>query len=292
MHLLDYFQNSPNTFYISMAILGLIVGSFLNVVIYRLPKMLERDWQQQCRTLLNLDTPEPAPTEVLSLITPRSRCPQCGHKITAVENIPVASYFILGGKCSACHCPIAIRYPVIELTSGILAIFCAWHFGFTYQAFLALLLAWALLTLSVIDIDHQLLPDDITLPFLWLGILVNIYGVFTDINSSLIGAMAGYGALWTVYKGFKLITGKEGMGYGDFKLLAMLGAWLGWQMLPLIILLSSLTGAIIGIGLIMTKFHDKNKPIPFGPYLALAGWIALVCGHDINLLYFRWSTGF
>ncbi|MBF8268326.1 MAG: Type 4 prepilin-like protein leader peptide-processing enzyme [Gammaproteobacteria bacterium] len=291
MYLFDYLQNSPITFYISMAVFGLIVGSFLNVVIYRLPKMLESDWQQQCRALLKLDTPASVPAEYLSLITPRSQCPQCSHKIAAIENIPVVSYLVLGGKCSACHHPIGVRYPVIELTSGILALFSAWHFGFGTHALLAALLAWALLTLSVIDIDQQLLPDDITLPFLWLGILTNLYGVFTNIHSSLIGAMAGYCSLWTVYKVFKLLTGKEGMGYGDFKLLAMLGAWLGWQMLPLIILLSSLAGAIIGIGLIMSKTHDKNIPIPFGPYLALAGWIALFWGHDINILYLRWSAG-
>ena len=291
MYLFDFFQHSPVTFYVSMAVFGLVVGSFLNVVIYRLPKMLERDWQQQCRALLKVNVPESVPAESLSLITPRSQCPRCGHKITAVENIPVVSYLILSGKCSACHHAIGIRYPIIELTSGMLALFSAWHFGLGVQTLLATLLAWALLALSVIDIDHQLLPDDITLPLLWLGILTNMYGVFTNIQSSLIGAMAGYCSLWTVYKAFKILTGKEGMGYGDFKLLAMLGAWLGWQMLPLIILLSSLAGATIGIVLIVSKIHDKNRPIPFGPYLALAGWIALVWGHDINILYLRWSAG-
>ena len=291
MYLFNYLQNTPVAFYISMSVFGLIVGSFLNVVIYRLPKMLERDWQQQCRSLLNLDIPVSELSETLSLVTPRSRCPQCGHKITAMENIPLLSYVVLGGKCSACHKSIAIRYPVIELTSSILAIFSAWHFGFGYPALLAVLLSWSLLTLSIIDIDHQLLPDDITLPFLWLGLLVNLYGTFTDVNSSLLGAMAGYCILWTVYKVFKLLTGKEGMGYGDFKLLAMLGAWLGWQMLPLIILSSSITGAIIGIGLIVFKLHDRSKPIPFGPYLALGGWIALIWGHEINRVYLLWSIG-
>ena len=291
MYLFDYLQNTPAAFYISMAVFGLIVGSFLNVVIHRLPKMLEIDWQQQCRTLLNLDTPERAPAEGFSLITPRSQCPRCGHKISVMENIPVISYLILRGKCSACRQPIAIRYPVIELASGVLAVFSAWHYGFGAHALLALLLAWSLLTLSIIDLDHQLLPDDITLPYLWLGLLVNMYGVFTDLHSSLIGAVAGYGVLWTVYMVFKLLTGKEGMGHGDFKLLGMLGAWLGWQMLPLIILLSSVTGAIIGIGLILLKLHDKSKPIPFGPYLALAGWIALVWGHDLNSIYLHWGAG-
>ena len=290
MYLLEYLRNSPVAFLIFMTILGLMVGSFLNVVIHRLPKMLENDWRQQCRTLLNIETPATTAAETYNLIQPRSRCPQCNHQITALENIPVLSYLLLGGKCSVCESPIALRYPVIELTSGFLAMFCAWHFGFGYQACCATLLSWSLLTLSTIDLDHQLLPDDITFPLLWLGILFNMTGMFTDIRSSLLGTMAGYTVLWSVYQTFKLLTGKEGMGYGDFKLLAMLGAWLGWQMLPLIILLSSVAGALIGISLIVFKQHDRNKPIPFGPYLALAGWVALIWGHDINSFYVSWST--
>lgn len=290
MSLISYLQNTPLAFYILACIFGLIVGSFLNVVIYRLPKMLERDWQQQCRTLLNLDPPHTAKTEAFDLVRPRSRCPHCGHQITALENIPVLSYLALGGKCSACKTAISIRYPVIEVLSGLLSLCCAWHFGFGLQALLAILFSWALLTLSVIDIDHQLLPDDITLPFMWIGILANIFGIFTDIYSSLFGVMAGYGSLWTVYIVFKKLTGKEGMGYGDFKLLAMLGGWLGWQMLPLIILLSSLVGAITGLSLIVLKRHEKDKPIPFGPYLAVAGWIALIWGRSLTEAYYHWAV--
>ena len=221
---------------------------------------------------------------------PRSRCPHCGHQITALENIPVLSYLVLAGKCSTCHAAISIRYPLIEMVSATLALFCAWHFGFGLQALLAILLSWGLLTLTMIDMDHQLLPDDITLPFMWIGILANMFGLFTDIHSSLFGVMAGYTVLWTVYILFKLATGKEGMGYGDFKLLAMLGGWLGWQMLPLIILLSSFVGAIIGIGLIIFAQHDRAKPIPFGPYLAIAGWIALIWGDKLTGVYLHWAT--
>lgn len=290
MFLVSYIQNTPLAFYIAASVFGLIIGSFLNVVIYRLPKMMERDWQQQCRTLLDLEPPDTA-GETFDLVRPRSRCPQCGHQITALENIPVLSYLALGGKCSACKTAISIRYPVIEVLSGLLALFCAWHFGFGLQALLAILLSWALLTLSVIDIDHQLLPDDITLPFMWIGILANMVGVgFTNVYSSLFGVMAGYTILWTVYIVFKKLTGKEGMGYGDFKLLAMLGGWLGWQMLPLIILLSSLVGAVTGLSLIYFKQHEKNKPIPFGPYLAAAGWIALIWGNSLTAAYYHWAV--
>ena len=290
MPLVSYLQNTPAAFYMLAGVFGLIVGSFLNVVIFRLPKMLERDWQQQCRTLLNLAHDDTVGTETFDLVRPRSRCPHCGHQITALENIPVLSYLVLAGKCSACKSAISIRYPVIEILSGLLALFCAWHFGFGIQALLAIILSWALLTLSVIDIDHQLLPDDITLPFLWLGILANMFGIFTDIYSCLFGVMAGYTILWTVYIVFKKLTGKEGMGYGDFKLLAMLGGWLGWQMLPLIILLSSLVGAITGLCLIFFKHHEKDKPIPFGPYLAAAGWIALIWGHTLTNAYYNWAV--
>jgi len=290
MPLVSYLQHTPAAFYLLVSVFGLIVGSFLNVVIYRFPKMLERDWQSQCRTLLNLEPDDTAVSEPFDLVRPRSRCPHCGHQITALENIPVLSYMLLGGKCSTCKTAISIRYPVIEVLSGILALFCAWHFGFGLQALLAIFFSWALLTLSVIDIDHQLLPDDITLPFLWLGILANIFGLFTDIYSSLFGVMAGYLILWTVYIVFKKLTGKEGMGYGDFKLLAMLGGWLGWQMLPLIILLSSLVGAITGLSLIFLKHHEKDKPIPFGPYLAAAGWIAMIWGHNLTSAYYHWAV--
>ena len=290
MYFLEYFQNTPVAFYIMMGVTGLMVGSFLNVVIFRLPRMMEADWKLQCRTLLDIKTESADDSVDFNLIWPRSRCPDCNHQITAFENIPIISYLLLGRKCSACKSSISFRYPLIEFVSGFLAFFLAWYFGFGLKGILAIILSWALLTLSIIDIDHQLIPDDITLPFLWLGIIANMFGIYTDIYSSLIGVISGYGVLWSVYIIFKMLTGKEGMGYGDFKLLAMLGAWLGWQMLPLIILLSSLSGAIIGLSLILFKQHDKSKPIPFGPYLAIAGWIALVWGNEITSAYYRWSV--
>ncbi|MFQ5659081.1 MAG: prepilin peptidase [Gammaproteobacteria bacterium] len=289
MYLLDTLQTTPAAFYITMGILGLIVGSFLNVVIYRLPRMLQHEWQRECRNLLEINDPVTDSAEEFNLVRPRSRCPDCGHNISAFENIPLISYLFLAGKCSACRQPISIRYPLIELLSGAFAVFLSFHFGYGLQALLAALLTWALLALSVIDFDQHLLPDDITLPFLWLGLFANMFGIFTDIYSSLIGAMAGYSLLWAVYKLFKLVTGKEGMGYGDFKLIAMLGAWLGWQMLPLIILLSSICGAVIGTGMILVRRLDRSNPIPFGPYLALAGWIALIWGAQITGEYSKWA---
>ena len=289
MNLFNALQTSPPAFYFTLGVLGLIVGSFLNVVIYRLPKMLQNEWHRECRKLLEINDAEPSEVESYNLVLPRSRCPRCAHKITALENIPILSYILLAGKCSACKAAISLRYPVIEFLSAAIAIFIAWRFGYSVQTILAIILSWSLLVLSMIDIDEQLLPDDITLPFLWLGLFANMFEVFTDIYSSLIGAMLGYGILWSVYMMFKLLTGKEGMGYGDFKLLAMLGAWLGWQVIPLIILLSSICGAVIGIGLIVLRAHDKSKPIPFGPYLALAGWIALVWGTELLGIYSRWA---
>lgn len=258
---------------------GLCIGSFLNVVIHRLPKMMEREWQVQCADLRG----EPASTaEALTLAAPRSRCPACAHQITALENIPLISYLVLGGKCSACGIRISLRYPIIEIFSGLLSALIAWHFGPTLQTAGALLLIWSLIALAAIDFDTQLLPDSITLPLLWLGLLFNLFGTFTDLPSAVIGAMAGYLSLWSIFWLFKLATGKEGMGYGDFKLLAALGAWLGWSMLPTIILLSSLVGAIVGISLIVLARHGRNVPIPFGPYLAAAGCIALLWGTQLT----------
>ena len=265
-------------------LLGLCVGSFLNVVIHRLPKMMEREWQVQCSELRG----ESAATaeEPLSLAKPRSRCPQCGHQISALENIPLISYLlILKGKCSGCGMAISPRYPIVEALTGLLSAYAAWHFGPTIQAAGALVLIWALIALSAIDLDTQLLPDSITLPLLWLGLGFNLWTSYTDLSSAVIGTMLGYLALWSVFWLFKLATGKEGMGYGDFKLLAALGAWLGWQMLPAIILLSSVVGAIVGITLIVTTRHGKNTPIPFGPYLAAAGGIALFWGAQITHHY-------
>lgn len=262
-----------------MFILGLLIGSFLNVVIYRLPIMMETDWKQQCCELLNIDSPEHKIEKTsFSLATPRSCCPSCNHLVKAIENIPVISYLFLKGKCSNCGNKISIRYPLIELASAITVTIVACHFGVTLQTLSAICLTWALIALTMIDFDHQLLPDDITLPFLWLGIIINLFGIFTDIESSILGAIFGYGILWIIYITFKLITGKEGMGHGDFKLLAVLGAWFGWQSLPLIIILSSVVGAIIGISLMIFKSHNRNTAIPFGPYLAIAGWVFMLWG--------------
>ncbi|KXB31714.1 methyltransferase [Dechloromonas denitrificans] len=267
-----------------VGLLGLCVGSFLNVVIHRLPKMMEQEWQAQCAELRG-EALSPA-SESLTLSTPRSRCPACGHKISALENIPLISYLlILKGKCAGCGTSISPRYPLVEAATGLLSAYTAWHFGPTLAMVGALLLVWSLIALAAIDLDTQLLPDSITLPLLWLGIAFNLAGTIVDLPTSTIGAMAGYLALWSVYWLFKLTTGKEGMGYGDFKLLAALGAWLGWQMLPTIILLSSVVGAIVGITLIVAARHGRNVPIPFGPYLAAAGVIALFWGPQLTNRY-------
>jgi leader peptidase (prepilin peptidase)/N-methyltransferase len=263
-------------------LLGLCVGSFLNVVIHRLPKMMEREWQAQCADLRGEEATPEAP---LSLAKPRSRCPACGHQITALENIPVLSYLLLKGKCSGCGTGISARYPIVEILTSLLSAYAAWHFGPTLQTVGALLLLWSLIALSAIDFDTQLLPDSITLPLLWLGLAFNIATTYTDLNAAVIGAMAGYLSLWSVFWLFKLVTGKEGMGYGDFKLLAALGAWLGWSMLPAIILLSSVVGAVVGISLIVAARHGRNVPIPFGPYLAAAGGIALFWGPQLTRSY-------
>jgi leader peptidase (prepilin peptidase)/N-methyltransferase len=284
MNVFTYFATSPDAMLLFVGVLGLIIGSFLNVVIYRLPIMMEREWRKQCTELLNLSAPKPKDT--LNLIQPRSRCPHCGHAITALENIPIISYVWQRGKCTACGHSISLRYPFIEGFSAILAIITAWHFGYGWPLIGALILTWTLLAASMIDFEHQLLPDDITLPFLWLGLLCNLFGLYTDIESSIIGAMAGYLTLWIVYWIFKLLTGKEGMGQGDFKLLGALGAWMGWQALPLILFISSLIGAVVGITLIILRDHDKNVPIPFGPYLAAAGWLYLLWGNFLTENYF------
>jgi leader peptidase (prepilin peptidase)/N-methyltransferase len=285
MPLLDLLASSPLAFVLCTLILGLLVGSFLNVVIYRLPLMMIRDWKIQSREMLDLPA-EPQP-ETFNLILPHSRCPHCSHKIRAWENIPVVSYLFLGGKCSQCKAPISKRYPLIELACGLLSAFIAWHFGFGWQAGGMLVLTWGLLSMSLIDADHQLLPDAIVLPLLWLGLIVNAFGVFTSLTDALWGAVAGYLVLWCVFWLFKLITGKEGMGYGDFKLLAMLGAWGGWQILPLTILLSSIVGAVLGLILLRLRNVETSTPIPFGPYLALAGWIALLWGDQITTSYLQ-----
>lgn len=261
-----------------------MVGSFLNVVIHRLPKMMELGWQQQCAELRG---EEPAEMPRYNLVVPRSACPHCNHAIGALENIPVISYLLLRGKCKGCGAAISPRYPIIEIISGVLSAYAAWHFGFGWAAAGALLLVWALLALTAIDFDTQLLPDDITLTLLWIGLLLNSFGTYTNLHSAVLGAIFGYLSLWSVYWLFKLATGKEGMGYGDFKLLAALGAWLGWQMLPLIILSSSLVGAVVGITLIVATKHGRNIPIPFGPYLAGGGLIALFWGQTLTQNYLQ-----
>jgi leader peptidase (prepilin peptidase)/N-methyltransferase len=272
----------PVVFALVAGFFGLMIGSFLNVVIHRLPIIMERDWAAQCAEFRG---EAPPAFEALTLARPRSRCPQCGHSITAMENIPVISWLLLRGKCKWCSVPISVRYPLIEAVTGLLFAYAAWHFGFTAAGFGALLFVAALITLTGIDFDTQLLPDDITLPLLWVGLTFNAFGVYTDLRSAVIGAMAGYLSLWGVYWMFKLVTGKEGMGYGDFKLLAALGAWLGWQMLPLAILLSSFVGAVVGITLMVFARQGRNVPIPFGPYLAAAGAISLIWGKPLTHAY-------
>jgi len=276
--------NSPVLLCLFVGILGLMVGSFLNVVIYRLPVMMKRDWKKECQEFLELPITD-QDAETFNLALPGSHCPKCNTEIKVYQNIPVFSYLFLRGKCANCQTSISLRYPFIEALTGILSVIVAYQLGGQIETLFALLLTWILVALSGIDFDHQLLPDNITLPMLWLGLFLSLFNVFTDPVSSIIGAIAGYLILWTIYQSFKLLTGKEGMGYGDFKLLALFGAWLGWQYLPLIILLSSLVGAIIGTSMIIFVQRDKNIPIPFGPYLAIAGWIALLWGDEINSLY-------
>ena len=262
---------------------GLCIGSFLNVVIHRLPKMLERGWQAQCAELRGeVPSVEPA----YNLVVPRSACPACGKQITALQNIPIVSWIALRGRCAKCNAAISPRYPVVEAMGGLLAACAIWRFGATPQGLAACVLLWSLLALTMIDFDTQLLPDGITLPLLWAGLILNLWGVFTSLPDAVIGAIAGYLSLWTIYWLFKLIRGKEGMGYGDFKLLAALGAWLGWQVLPVIVLLSSVVGAIIGIALIVFKGRDHNVPLAFGPYLAIAGALALFFGPVLVRLVF------
>ena len=304
MTIIDALNNNAVFFYGVVAFLGLFVGSFLNVVIYRLPVMMQNEWKEAMDAMAAeeaaaalqsngtdnsvehgmastpTDTKEP-----FNLSVPRSRCPNCNNLITWWQNIPVVSYVMLGGKCHQCKTPISARYPIIELVTMLLSLVVAWHFGPGIQCVLGIITTWFLVAMSMIDFDHQLLPDSLTLPLMWIGLLASLLPVFTDVRSAVIGAAAGYLVLWLVFQMFKLITGKEGMGYGDFKLLAAFGALLGWQQLPIIILLSSLVGAIVGITLIVISGRDKNIPIPFGPYLAAAGWIAMLWGDKLVNAY-------
>ncbi len=272
---------SPAAFPWVALVFGLCIGSFLNVVIHRLPKMMEREWNEQCAELRGETA---AAAEPLTLARPRSRCPHCGQGITALQNIPVISWLALKGRCAGCKARISLRYPLVELAAGLAAAFCAWRLGPGVAAVGAMVFVWTILAASMIDFDTQLLPDSMTLPLLWLGLLLNLGGTFTDLRSAVIGAAAGYLALWSVFWLFKLSTGKEGMGYGDFKLLAAIGAWLGWTVLPVVILLSSLVGAVIGITLIVFFKHGREVPIPFGPYLGAAGIIALFWGRPLTEL--------
>lgn len=295
------FATYPIAWLAFIFLLGLLIGSFLNVVIHRVPIMLERDWKSQAEQILNgqsdapLNAATPTNAETYNLVVPRSACPKCAAPIKAWQNIPVISWLALRGKCANCSAPISVRYPIIELFTGVLSAAVAWKFGVHWYTAAALFFTWMLIAMSGIDFDTTLLPDNMTLPLLWVGLLLSIagtdaaIGLPVDMKSSIIGAAAGYLSLWGVYHLFKLLTGKEGMGYGDFKLFGALGAWLGWQSLPLIILLSACTGAVVGITLIIVRGRDRNIPIPFGPYLAAAGWIAMMWGDELIGSYLRMS---
>lgn len=287
-----FFTEYPLALILGTGLLGLLIGSFLNVVIYRVPKMLEQEWRCGCYELLEQEPPnsgkegdEEKTEEKFNLVTPASCCPGCQRPIKPWENIPVVSYLLLKGRCAGCANPISKRYPSIELVTAIISAALAYYFGFGWQLAGVLVFSWALISLTMIDIDTQLLPDNITLPLLWLGLIVNSQSLYIPLSDAFWGAVFGYLSLWSVYQLFKQLTGKEGMGYGDFKLLAALGAWMGWQALPLIILLSSVVGAVLGIAGILIMGRDKNIPIPFGPYLAIAGFLNLLFGDAITSHY-------
>jgi leader peptidase (prepilin peptidase)/N-methyltransferase len=296
--LVDALKSIPWLFTACVFVLSLLVGSFLNVVIHRLPIMLDRQWREHARETLGADAEFATVPQRYNLVVPRSRCPACGTEITALQNVPVVSWLLLGGKCASCRVPISPRYPIVELVTAVLSAAVAWRFGWHWQTLAALVFTWALVALTVIDLDHQILPDIITLPLMWLGLLLSLAwhaGIAApapvDSASAIVGAAAGYLSLWLVYWAFKLITGKEGMGYGDFKLFGAFGAWMGWQMLPLIILIGAFAGAVVGIALIAFRGRDRNIPMPFGPFLATAGWIALMCGPQLVGGYLAF-TGF
>jgi leader peptidase (prepilin peptidase)/N-methyltransferase len=287
----ELFTQAPLVFIAVAFAFALMIGSFLNVVIYRLPLMMQRDWREQCDELSKEPAPD-LPDGKFNLVVPRSRCPSCGAGIKAWQNIPVLSYLLLGAQCANCQTSISVRYPLVETLTAILAAICAWHFGFGWEALMAIGLSFALVAISLIDADHQIIPDSIVMPLLWVGLIMSLFHplagadtLFIAPQDAIVGAVAGYLSLWSVYQLFKLVTGKEGMGYGDFKLLAALGAWLGWQALPTIILMSAVVGAIIGIALIVFRGRDRQIPIPFGPYLAAAGWITMLWGEAIKNAY-------
>ena len=297
------FKSNTILFYSFVVIFSLLIGSFLNVVIYRLPLILERDWRQECRLFLSdeltiedvthqdhKNTPKIVDAPVLSLSKPDSTCPNCGHKIRFYENIPIISWLFLKGKCSSCKQPISLRYPLVEAFTGLVGFIVAQHFGVSALTFWVLILSYSLVCLTLIDFDHMLLPDQITLPLLWIGLLVNINGLIVPLPDSVIGAVAGYLSLFSVFWLFKLVTGKEGMGFGDFKLFALFGAWIGWQLLPILILMASVVGAIVGISLLIFGNHQRGQAIPFGPYLAVAGWLTLLWGDNIWTWYLNLLT--
>lgn len=286
MTLLEALRESPGFLVFSISLLGLLIGSFLNVVALRLPRMMEQDWQRESREILGLPA---IAEEKISLLSPPSRCPRCGAGIKPWHNLPVLGWLLLRGRCAQCAEPISIQYPLVEALTALISLACALRFGYSPQLLAAMALSWTLIALTLIDLRTMLLPDSLTLPLLWLGLLLAFWGVFVDLPTAVAGAMAGYLSLWSVFQLFKLVTGKEGMGYGDFKLFAALGAWLGWQALPMIILLSSVVGAVVGIGLMALRRQGREIPIPFGPYLAGAGWIALVWGDALKEMYFRAS---
>lgn len=296
--LISVFSQTPWLFIALSFIFAAVIGSFLNVVIHRMPVMMKREWQQECNHYLSeykkevfesnkkqLEAPIDAFPEKYNIVVPGSACPKCKTNIKAIHNLPILGWLMLKGKCASCSTKISARYPIVELITGALVAFLAWHFGPTLEFALTTILTFSLIALTGIDLDEMLLPDQITLPLLWLGLIINLGGTFATTSDALIGAAAGYLSLWSVFWLFKLLTGKEGMGYGDFKLLAVFGAWFGWQVLPLIILLSSLVGAIVGIALIVFKKLNHGNPIPFGPYIAAAGWIAMIWGESITNWY-------
>jgi leader peptidase (prepilin peptidase)/N-methyltransferase len=287
----ELLSQSPAIFIAVVFAFALMIGSFLNVVIYRLPLMMQREWRDQCQELLAEAGPD-LPEGRFNLVVPRSRCPSCGEAIKAWQNIPVFSYLLLGARCANCQKAIAVRYPLVELLTAVLAGVCAWRFGFGWEALMAIGLTFALVAISLIDADTQLIPDSIVYPLLWVGLTMSVFHplpgaqtLFIPPGDAIVGALAGYLSLWSVYQLFKLVTGKEGMGYGDFKLLAALGAWLGWQMLHIVILISAVVGAIVGIAMIVFRGRDRQLPIPFGPYLAAAGWITMLYGETLWNVY-------
>ena len=289
--MVQLFTQAPAIFIAVAFAFALIIGSFLNVVIYRLPLMMHREWLEQCEELQNTQAPD-IPEGTFNLLVPRSRCPSCGNTIETWQNIPVLSYLLLGAQCANCQASIAVRYPLVELLSATLAAVCAWHFGFGPEAAMAIVLSFVLIAISLIDIDHQIIPDSIVIPLLWIGLAMSLFHplagaetLFIAPQDAIVGALAGYLSLWSVYQVFKLITAKEGMGYGDFKLLAALGAWLGWEALPTIILMSAIVGAATGIAMVVFRGRDRQQPMPYGPYLAAAGWITMLYGDTIKNTY-------